>query len=311
MIAPVAAAAGWPALSAGALEPIRRMGGPRLIPALNAYSFLERLNANAQDPATGIDLFGVCDFAAKLNLGAVDLTGYFFPGYPKAPPDEYVFRLKRHVHALGMTVSGTGVRNDFTAADKAVRAAGVQIIKEWVEVAAKLGAPTLRVFADSQSPFKTWQEAAGNADRDAVEAWMADDLRQCAEHASRFGVIIAVQNHGDFIRTGAEHLSLLKRVDHDWCRALVDTGKFLSDDPYADIAMMVPHAVNWQIKETLRSRTDSPATDYTKLVDVIRKGGYRGYVPIETLSMRRKDYDPVVEVTKSVAELRKAIAAAE
>ena len=53
---------------------------------------------------------------------------------------------------LGLEISGTGVRNDFTAADVAVRKAGVQRIKTWIEVAAKLGAPVIRAFADSQPP---------------------------------------------------------------------------------------------------------------------------------------------------------------
>ena len=121
------------------------------------------------------------------------------------------------------------------------------------EVAAKLGAPVLRVFADTQMRGKTWETASEGAKREDVEKWIADDIRGCAEHAAKFGVVIGVQNHGDFLSTGSEHISLLKRVDHAWCGALVDTGKYFSDDPYADIAMMVPHAVNWQIKETLGS----------------------------------------------------------
>jgi len=292
-----------------AFAPIRHVGGPRLKPALNAYTFLDMLMANAKDASKGIDLFGVCDFAAKQNFDAVDLTGYFFPGYPKVPADSYVNRIKRYTHDLGLNISGTGVRNDFTTADKAVRAAGVQLIKDWIEVAARLGAPTVRAFADSQPPFKTWQEASGNASHDTVEAWMADDLRECAEHGEKFGVIVAVQNHGDFISTGAEHLSLLKRVNHEWCCALVDTGKYMTDDPYADIALMVPYAVNWQIKETVHSRTDSPRTDYKKLVKIIHDGGYRGFLPIETLAMGRKNYDSFIEAGKVLAELREAIAA--
>ncbi len=291
-----------------ALAPISRVGGPRLRPALNAYSFLELLTENQKDPSKGVDLFAVCDFAAKQDFDAVDLTGYFFPGYPKAPTDAYVNLIKRHTHARGLAISGTGVSNEFTSADKAVRAAGVQILKDWIEVAARLGAPAVRAFADCRLPFKTWQEASGNAPRADVEAWMAEALHECAEHAEKFGVYIAVQNHGDFITSGAEHLALLERVGHEWCRALVDTGKYMTEDPYADIALLVPHAVNWQIKETLRSRTDSPKTDYRKLVKIIRDGGYRGYLPIETLSMRRKDYDPFIEVAKVHAELRAAIA---
>jgi len=306
------AAAGFPLSTAlAAYAPIKRVGGPRLRTSLNAYSFLELLNANAKDPKTGIDLFQVCDFCAQQGFDAVDLTGYFFPGYPQAPTDSFIFKLKRHAFDLGLGISGTGVRNDFTAADPAVRAEGVQRIKTWIEVAAKLGAPAVRVFADSQPPFKNWQEAAANAPREAVEAWMSEALRACAQHGEKFGVIIAVQNHGDFISTGAEHLRLLQRVDHPWCAALVDTGKYLTADPYADIALTAPYAVNWQIKETTQSSVESPRTDMKKLVTIIRQSGYRGFLPIETLSMRRKDYDPYVEAAKMLSDLRGAIAATE
>ncbi len=286
-----------------------RSGGSMLKPAVNAYSFLELLQAGSMDPAKGIDLFAVCEFAARLNLAAVDLTGYFFPGYPAPPSAEYIVRLKRHLHHLGLDLSGTGVRNDFATADAAVRAAGVGLVKQWIEVAARLGAPVIRVFAGPQGPHKDWQQAAAGSDRQAVEGWMADALRECAEAGKAQGVLVAVQNHGDFLSTGAQHLSLLQRVGHDWCGALVDTGKYLTEDPYADIALMAPHAFNWQIKETMASSQQSPAVDFAKLVSVIRASVYRGYVPIETLAMGRKDYDPYREVTAMATGLRSAIAA--
>ena len=307
---PLAAAGGLPAALA-AYTPIPRHGGAHLRTSLNAYSFLELLNARAKDATKGLDLFGVCDFCAKVGFDAVDLTGYFFPGYPQAPDDAYVIRLKRHAFNLGLAISGTGVRNDFTTADPAVRAEGVQRIKTWIEVAAKLGAPTVRAFADSQSPHKNWQQASGNAPRATVEAYLADAVRECAEHGKKFGVFVAVQNHGDFINTGPEHLSLLRRVDHEWCAALVDTGKYLTPDPYADIALMAPYAVNWQIKETMQSTVKSPRVDLKQLVTLIRQSGYRGYIPIETLSMGRKDYDAYAETTRMLKDLRAALAATD
>jgi sugar phosphate isomerase/epimerase len=167
----------------------------------------------------------------------------------------------------------------------------------------------IRAFADSQPPFRSWREASGNASREAVETWMADCLRECAAHGEQFGVVVGVQNHGDFIRTGAEHVRLLDRVGHDYCAALVDTGKYLTADPYADIALAAPYAVNWQIKETLGSSLDSPRVDMRRLVAIIRASRYRGYLPIETLAMGRKDYDPRVEVPKMLADLRAAIEA--
>ena len=297
---------GAQAVAAG-FAPIKRVPGARLKLGVNAFSFLELLVENAKDASKGIDLFGVCDFCAKHGCDGVDLTGYFFPGYPKAPDDNYLFKLKRHAFDCGLDITGTGVRNDFTTADQTIRAEGVQRIKTWIEVAAKLGAPVVRAFADSQPPYKNWREAAGNASRETVETWMADALVECAEHGQKFGVIVAVQNHGDFINSGEQHLSLLKKVDHEWCAALVDTGKYLTDDPYADISLMAPYSVNWQIKETLGSKVDSPRTDMKRLVSIIKASGYCGYLPIETLSMKRKDYDPLVEVPKLIAELREAI----
>ena len=124
---PMAASAGFPVAPARAVHaPVSRTGGALLKTSLNAYSFLELLNANAKDPAKGVDLFQVCDFCAKHEFEAVDLTGYFFPGYPKAPDDAYLYKLKRHAFNLGLEISGTGVRNDFTTSDKSVRAEGVQ-----------------------------------------------------------------------------------------------------------------------------------------------------------------------------------------
>ena len=90
---------------------------------------------------------------------------------------------------------------------------------------------------------------------------------------------------------------------------MVDTGSYATDDPYADIALVAPRAVNWQVKETMRSRVDSPRIDMTRLVRIVRRSGYHGYLPIETLRMGRADYDSFVEIPKMLAQLNAAIAA--
>ena len=306
-----AVCASLPLATAAAVTPIKRVGGSHLKTSLNAYSCVELLNANLKDPTKGVSLFQVCDFCAERDFDAVDLTGYFFPGYPGAPADEYVYRIKRYAFDLGLAISGTGVRNDFTAADKATRDEGVARIKTWIEVAAKLGAPVIRAFADSQPPFKDWQQASGRASRATVEGWVADGLRECAEHGKKFGVIVVVQNHGDFIATGVQHVSLLERVNHDYCAAMVDTGKYNTPDPYADIAMVAPYAATWQIKELTGTPADSPKVDMLRLTKIIRASGYRGYVPIETLASGRKDYDAFEAASGMLDQLRDAISATE
>lgn len=275
---------------------------------LNAYSFNKLLNDAIRQRGPGITLDGVLDFAAKNKFAAFDPTGYFMPGYPKRPDDAYVDNLKKHAADLGIALSGTGVRNNFTTADKEVRAEGVAHIKEFVEVAARLGVPVIRVFADTQMKAENWQSVSKNAPRKDVLDWIAADLRACADHGKQYKVKIGVQNHGDFLATADQHLELIKAVGSEWCGPIVDTGYFKTPDPYVDIAKVAPHAVNWQVKQSVFGEDSEIPTDLIKLLKIVRKSGYAGYLPIETLSPQGKPYDPFTVIPAFEAQLRDAIA---
>ena len=87
------------------------------------------------------------------------------------------------------------MRNNFTVADKAARQADVENIKMWVEIASQLGAPVLRVFADTQMRDMHWQDVSPGKTHAQVAAAIADNLKECAEHGEKHGVVIGVQNH--------------------------------------------------------------------------------------------------------------------
>jgi sugar phosphate isomerase/epimerase len=277
--------------------------------SLNAYSFNKMLNDAIKGRDKGVTLLEVIEFAAKNKFDGVDPTGYFFPGYPAVPKDSYVDDLKKRAADLGLGISGTGVRNNFTTADRAVRDQGVAHIKQWVEVAARLGAPVIRVFADTQMRAQNWQTVSNGASRADVQNYIAAALRECADTGKKFGVRIGVQNHGDFLQTGEQLMTLVKAVGSEWCGPIVDTGYFKTADPYADIALVAPHALNWQIKQSPLGEESEVPTDLNKLMRIIRKSGYTGYLPIETLSPRGKPYDPFTVIPAFEAQLKAAIAA--
>jgi sugar phosphate isomerase/epimerase len=224
------------------------------------------------------------------------------------PSDEYINNFKRRAFELGVGISGTGVRNNFTTSDKLVRTAGIQHIKEWVEVAAKLGAPVLRVFCDTQMRAMTWKDVAKDSTREQVQEWIVAALTECAEQGKKYGVIIGVQNHGDFLQTGQELLALINAVNSDWCGAIVDTGYFRTKDPYVDMAEVAPYAVNWQIKQSSSADNPEVAIDLPRLIKIIRTSGYRGYIPIETLSHANTAYDPFTVVPAFFKQLQDALA---
>ena len=284
--------------TAAAASPIERVGGPKLKISLNAYSFSKLLNDNIKGRGKGITILELLDFCAEHNFDAIDPTGYFFPGYPKVPTDQYINEYKRRAHQLGVDLSGTGVRNNFAQADKDLRAADVQHVREWCEVSAKLGAPVLRVFAGLPPEGYSWDEAA---------KWMADDLRQCSEYGKEYGVLIGVQNHGDMLKTADDVIKIVEMVDSDWFGVIVDTGYFMTPDPYVDIAKVMPYAVNFQVKESPFGKESAVRTDLGRLVTIVRETGYRGYLPIETLSIAGRDYNPKELVPQFLAELRTAL----
>jgi sugar phosphate isomerase/epimerase len=275
--------------------------------SLNAYSFNKFLLADLANPGASMTLMAVLDYAAAAKFDAIDPTGYYFPGYPKRPDDAYLDAFKHKAADLGVAISGTGVRNNFTTSDKSVRDADVQMIKDWIEVSARLGAPVLRVFADTQKGL-TWQDVAKGFTHQQVQDWIVDDLKQCVEHAKQFGVRLGLQNHGDFLRTAQDVQALLDAVDSPWCGPIVDIGSFKSKDPYADIAALAPRAVNWQIKQSLANTDPNFPPDLPRLMHIVRASGYHGYLPIETLTPAANPADQEKAVSAFLKQVREAIA---
>jgi len=257
--------------------------------SLNVYSFNSLLREGK------IDLFDVLDFCAAYNFEAIDPTGYYFPAYPAVPTPEFINRFKRKAFLLGLDISGTGVRNDFTVTDPALRQAEVAMIKKWIEAAAKLGIPNLRIFAG-----KTKHEGFT---RDQVFKWMARDISACCEHGKRFGVIIAIQNHNDFLKTASDVDRMFDRVNSDWLGLNLDIGSYRQNDPYKEIEQNSQHAVTWQIKENVWIEGKETPTDFVKLFKIIKASGYRGYLPLETLG----EGDPYVKVPRLLKTVQQAL----
>src|ERR1019366_8891782 len=175
---------------------VARTGGVKLKLGLNAYCFDRPLRAGE------MTLEDVVVYCAQNGIDALDATGYYFPGYPKTPDDDTIRNLKKKAHLNGVTLCGTGVRNDFALPDAARRQQEVQLVKDWTVVAAKLGAPVIRVFSGAKAP-------EGHT-FDSVLRWMAADFKECAAWGRQHGVILGLQNHNDFLKTADQTIQLVK-----------------------------------------------------------------------------------------------------
>jgi sugar phosphate isomerase/epimerase len=275
--------AGWMQAESG--EPLPS----KLKTSLNSYSFNSPLSGGS------MDLDSLLEYCAGEGFDAVDITAYYFPGYPAVPSDEYLYHIKRKAFRLGLEISGTGVRNDFTNPDSAERRESIRLVKNWIIAAEKLGAPVIRIFA-GKAEHKGYT-------RGQLAEWLVEDIKECVEFGKQHGIVVAVQNHNDFFVTADQVVEIMEKVDSEWFGLILDIGSFREGDTYRQVEQAIPWAVSWQIKEQIYMNGKSEKPDLVRLLEIIKKSGYRGYLPIETLGQG----DPVSKVHDFFAEFREAL----
>ena len=258
--------------------------------SLNAFSFNDALTKGT------MNIDDMIAFCAEKNFLAVDITAYYFPGYPKVPADDYLYHVKRKAFSLGLEISGTGVRNDFTEPDPVKRRESVELVKNWIVAAEKIGAPVIRIFSGNQNP-------AGQS-RDQILAWMVKDIQECIAFGKAHGVVVAIQNHNDFIKTAADAIQIMKAINSEWFGLILDTGSYRVGDPYEEITATVGYAVNWQIKEKVFINGKEVEVDMDKLIGIIKASGYKGYIPLETLG----EGDPKLKISLLLDRINKSLA---
>lgn len=276
-----------------AADGIERKGEPRFQLGLAAYSFRKHfayMKGKTVEPAQPkLTMVDFLDYCRDQAYDAAELTSYFFP--PDAS-GEYFLDLKREAYLRGVAISGTAIGNNFTVG------AGDRLNKEiesaikWIEKAAILGAPHIRFFAGKGKELDDHPERLA----EAIEA-----MKKCAAVAAKHGIFLGVENHGN-LRPN-QLLPIIEGIDHPWVGINLDTGNFLSDDPYGDLEKCVAYAVNVQVKVSMKKPdgTKYPA-DLDRVAGILKDSGYQGFVILEY-----EESQPFEEIPRYADQLRKAL----
>ena len=107
----------------------------------------------------------------------------------------------------------------------------MELVRTWVDRAAELDAPVIRIFAGSV--------AKGDDEAKAVDRAI-EGIKASLPYAAEQGVTLALENHGGITATPDQLLKLVKAVDAPNFGVNLDTGNFHGDDPYADLAEARP-----------------------------------------------------------------------
>ena len=272
---------------ARAVEPFVRGGTPRFQLSLAAYSFRDQFK-----DAAVMDYYKFLDFCAGQGLAGAELTSYY---WDKAVSDAELLNVRRHAFLRGIAISGTAVGNNFALPDGPDLDKEKASVKQWIDRAAVLGAPHIRVFAG----------AAKGIDEAGARRQVIRTLEELGAYAATKGVWLGVENHGGIVARPEGLLEIVQAVKSPAVGINLDTGNFHGPDPYADLARCAPWAVNVQVKVEIKraGAAAAEAADLGKIAGLLRAANYQGWVVLEYEARP----DPFASVPGHLKALREAL----
>ncbi len=210
--------------------------------------------------------------AEELKVGGVDIIAEQMPSRTK----RCWLDTKKRCTDLQLSIAALSPGNNFGKPTAAERRNEVDNIRRWIETAAIMGAPCLRVFAG-------WPPQ-GQAER----LWgpMVACLRAVGKAGAKAGVTIVVEphNHGGFLSNSTSILRLMRELNDPWVRVDLDLGKinFIEPDPYRGVDACIPYAPHVVAKVFEPTETgDAKGLDYGRIFALLAARNYRGFITLE------------------------------
>ena len=249
------------------------------------------------------------DFAAvtkkEFGIEGVEYVNQFFKD--KASDKAYLAEMNKRAADNGVTqllimIDGEG---QLGAASLKDRMKAVQNHFKWVEAAKTLGCHSIRVNAGSTGSYEDQLHRA------------ADGLRALTEFGAEHEINVIVENHGGISSDGTWLAAVMKRVNMDNCGTLPDFGNFkvsetVTYDRYKGVAELMPFAKAVSAKShDFDEAGNEIHTDYFKMMDIVLKAGYHGYVGIEYEGSKISEDDGIVATKKLLERVLAKLAAAK
>ncbi|HYF37329.1 MAG TPA: sugar phosphate isomerase/epimerase family protein [Prosthecobacter sp.] len=284
-----------------AIEPINRPGKSRMQLGVAAYSFRDYFQWSRdkeQKPKEGHKSWSILDFidwCADNNVPGAEVTSYFFP------PDvdeKFLLEVKRRAYLRGVQLAGTAVGNNFALPKGEKLDEQIAYTKKWIDHAALMNAPHIRVFAGSAPKGLAIEEAVANC---------TAAYQECLDYAGKKGVFLGIENHGGIVAEPENLIKMIQAANSPWAGINFDSGNFHTEDPYGDLAKIAPYSINVQLKMEMRGKNAKGAgeeTDVKRVLKILQDANYQGWFTLEYEVAK----DPFVEVPKILDTLRPLLA---
>jgi sugar phosphate isomerase/epimerase len=234
------------------------------------------------------------DFPAKakeLGITGLDYCSMFFAD--KAKDAQFLKDLKQRAadagsYNLRIMIDGEGVLGDL---NEATRLKAVDNHHKWIDAAAALGCPMIRVNVEGEGDPKDVAKAA------------VDSLGRLIEYGKGQNIDVIVENHIGISCNAAWLAGVMKQVNSPHCGTLADFGNFCINrtkpetndiagymktkcldeyDRYKGITELMPFAKGVHAKtHVFDSGGNDTETDFVRMFKIIKDSGFKGWVSIE------------------------------
>ncbi len=223
-------------------------------------------------------------------------------------------KIKRHAHSLGLALMGFSTHQGFVTPDRQERSNNVQKTFYQIDVAYRLGIPTMRINTGRWGTIKSFDEfmakggkeptLEGHTDQEAFK-WVIDSIEKLLPRAEECGVVLGLENHWGLGRSAAGVLKIVESIKSPWLQMTLDTGNFL-ENSYAQMEQMASSKVPLALVQAKTyyggGRWYALDLDYARIAGILKEHKYRGWISLEF----EGNEDPATGVPKSLELLRKS-----
>lgn len=264
------------------------------------------------------------DFPAKVKnefgITGLDYCSMFFAD--KAKDQGFLSELKKRANDVGaynlrIMIDGEGVLGDL---DNAARTKAIENHYKWMDAAAALGCPMIRVNVEGEGKPEDVAKAS------------VDSLGRLIEYGRKQNVDVIVENHVGISCNGAWLAGVMKQVNSPHCGTLADFGNFCVNrtkpeaqtidaymktkcleeyDRYKGIAELMPYAKGIHAKTHLfDANGNDTETDFVRMFKIIKDSGFTGWCSVEyeggVMRMYKKD-DKYLDDDQGVIATKKLV----
>ncbi|MSU04251.1 MAG: DUF1080 domain-containing protein [Pedosphaera sp.] len=206
------------------------------------------------------------------SIDCVELADSFF--LEKVSDKSYLQELRNGANAEGVRIGLLMLETNgrLASADASERQKAIATTKLWLDAATALNCLTVRT------------KAVGDGTPDELSRRLGESCSVLADHAALSGLNLVIENHGGVSSDPAWLAALVKSVNKSNFGLMPDFGSFPDAiNRYEAVEQMMPFAKAVSAKATKFGTAGLVEdTDFFKMMRVVRDGGYRSYVGIES-----------------------------